>query len=96
MSRDCSACGKAFQPARADAQYCSDTCRQRARRQRAHRVPVTDNLAPVTPASVTDNPDVPVTDNPVRETEPETMQPPPDAFMAALEEHYRGHRTQGV
>src|SRR5262249_17935297 len=45
--RNCSACGKTFEPTRADAQYCSDACRQRAHRNRVRCVtdntPVTDN-----------------------------------------------------
>jgi len=32
--RDCEDCGKSFEPTRADAQYCSDACRQTAYRRR--------------------------------------------------------------
>ena len=32
----CQTCGKLFQPTRADAQFCSSPCRQRAYRQRPH------------------------------------------------------------
>ena len=34
ITRQCSHCGKDFEPARRDVRYCSGTCRQRAKRQR--------------------------------------------------------------
>jgi hypothetical protein len=65
--RNCAACGKAFEPARADAQYCSVACRQSAYRARVTDS-VTDNVTDgcvtdnqVHPARVTDNGSV--TDN---------------------------------
>jgi len=53
-TRQCETCGNAFESARADARFCSATCRQRA-----HRNAVTDNAV----TAVTDNAKS-VTDNP--------------------------------
>jgi hypothetical protein len=54
-TRPCETCGQSFEATRADAKYCSATCKQAAYRERR----VTDNPQP----SVTDKP-IAVTDKP--------------------------------
>jgi len=83
-SRDCQVCGKAFEPHRAGAQYCSDACRQRAYRRRVtdNEVRVTDQ-GRVTDSRVTDNQTVVPSNDPAPEARPpdpvpaEQIEPPP-------------------
>lgn len=58
MSRACAwaGCGKVFEPSRADARYCSASCRAAASRERRKGGEGGDSRAPKEPAASTDSP----------------------------------------